>query len=398
MSHLEATDVARRLRWVVAEATRTAPDRDRPMSLHEPELDGRETDYVADAIASTFVSSVGAYVDRFEGMLAEICGARRAVAVVNGTAALHVALIASGVETGDEVLMPALTFAATAAAARYIGAFPHFVDADPDRLSLCPRALAARLDAVADRRREGVFNRESGRRIGAIVPMHVFGHPADMAGLSAVADAWGLPVVEDAAEALGSRDGDHPVGARARLATLSFNGNKIVTTGGGGAILTDDEALGRRLKHLTTTAKLPHRWAFVHDEVGFNYRLPNLNAALGCAQLERLADFLARKRRLAMRYEEALSGVAGASLVAEPPGTQSNYWLVAVMLAPELAPHRDAILAALNDAGVGARPVWTLLHRLAPYADCPRGDLAVSEDIEARLINLPSSARYGAER
>lgn len=396
--NVAATDAAHGLIDAVAEAIGHHPVSGVTIPLHEPEFGPNERAYVLDAIDSTFVSSVGAYVERFEAMLADFCGAKRAVAVVNGTAALHVALLAAGVDTDDEVLMPALTFVATAAAARYLGAVPHFVDVDAGRIGLCPRALAGRLEAVAERRSGRVVNRMTGRRIAAVVPMHAFGHPVDLKGIVAVAQEWGLAVIEDAAEALGSRVGDLPVGAGSRLAIMSFNGNKIITTGGGGAILTDDDELGRRLKHLTTTAKVPHRWAFVHDDVGFNYRLPNLNAALGCAQIERLPDFVARKRTLAARYETALSKLSEATFVPEPSGTTSNYWLVCALLVPGLAPHRDAILAVLNDAGIGARPVWTLLHRLAPYADCPRGDLSVSEDLEARLINLPSSARFGGTR
>jgi perosamine synthetase len=258
------------------------------------------------------------------------------------------------------------------------------------------RALAARLDAIAQKTTAGTFNRETGRRIAAVAPMHTFGHPVDMDGISGIARDWGIPLVEDAAESLGSTYKGHAVGSRTRLAALSFNGNKIVTTGGGGAILTDDEELGRRAKHLTTTAKLPHKWAFVHDEVGFNYRLPNLNAALGCAQLEQLAGFLQSKRLLAIAYERAFSNVPGVRFAREPEGSTSNYWLNTILLEEAHSSSRDELLAALNDAGFGARPAWTLMHHLPMFAACPRGDLHVAESIERRLINLPSSANIQA--
>ena len=258
------------------------------------------------------------------------------------------------------------------------------------------QALGARLDAIAQRGPDGTTNRETGRRIAAIAPMHTFGHPVDMDEIVAIARHWDIPVVEDAAESLGSTYKGHAVGSQARLAALSFNGNKIVTTGGGGAILTNDEELGRRAKHITTTAKLPHKWAFVHDEVGFNYRLPNLNAALGCAQLEQLDGFLASKRRLAAAYDRAFAGVPGVAFAREPEGTTSNYWLNAILLDEAHAGQRDEVLAALNDSGFGARPTWTLMHRLPMFAACPRGDLSVAELIERRLINLPSSASIQA--
>ena len=281
--------------------------RNRPVALHEPVFAGNEWDYLKDCLDSTFVSSVGAYVDRFEQMLAELTGAAHAVAVVNGTAALHVCLRLAGVEAGDEVLIPSLTFIATANAVSYCGAVPHLVDSSPVTLGLDAAALADRLGAIAVMKDGHAVNRETGRRLAAVVPMHTFGHPVDLDAIAEVAAAYGIPVVEDAAELLGSTYKGAPVGGRSHLAALSFNGNKIVTTGGGGAILTDDEDVRRHAKHLTTTAKTPHRWAFVHDEIGYNYRLPNLNAALGCAQLEQLPGFLAKKRALAMAYRDAFA-------------------------------------------------------------------------------------------
>jgi perosamine synthetase len=381
---------------IVAAVQRAAGTPNGTLALHEPVFAGNEIAYLEECIKSTFVSSVGKFVDRFENMLEEVTGARRAIAVVNGTAALHACFTLAGVEAGDEVMSPALTFIATTNAIAYCGASPHFIDSSFRTLGMDAQALGARLNAIAQRGADGTINRETGRRIAAIAPMHTFGHPVDMDEIVAIARHWDIPVVEDAAESLGSTYKGHAVGSQARLAALSFNGNKIVTTGGGGAILTNDEELGRRAKHITTTAKLPHKWAFVHDEVGFNYRLPNLNAALGCAQLEQLDGFLASKRRLANAYQRAFTGVPGVQFAREPEGTTSNYWLNAILLDEAHAAARDEVLTALNASGFGARPTWTLMHRLPMFTACPRGDLPVAESIERRLINLPSSASIQA--
>ena len=362
------------------------------LGLHEPVFAGNEIAYLEECIKSTFVSSVGPFVDRFERMLEEVTGAKRAVAVVNGTAALHACFRLAGVEPGDEVISPALTFIATTNAIAYCGATPHFVDSSLVTLGMDARALATRLDEIAERTAKGAVNRETGRRIAAITPMHTFGHPVELDEIAATARDWGIALVEDAAESLGSTYKGHAVGSQTRLAALSFNGNKIVTTGGGGAILTNDEELGRRAKHLTTTAKLPHKWAFVHDEIGFNYRLPNLNAALGCAQLEQLEGFLASKRKLAAAYQRGFADIPGIRFSREPKDTTSNYWLNAILLDEAHSGRRDDLLAALNDAGFGARPAWTLMHKLPMFAQNPRGDLSAAESIERRLINLPSSA------
>ena len=381
---------------IVAAVQRAVGTPNGTLALHEPVFAGNEIAYLEECIKSTFVSSVGKFVDRFENMLEEVTGARRAIAVVNGTAALHACFTLAGVEAGDEVMSPALTFIATTNAIAYCGASPHFIDSSFRTLGMDAQALGARLDAIAQRGAGGTINRETGRKIAAIAPMHTFGHPVDMDEIVAIARHWDIAVVEDAAESLGSTYKGHAVGSQARLAALSFNGNKIVTTGGGGAILTNDEELGRRAKHITTTAKLPHKWAFVHDEVGFNYRLPNLNAALGCAQLEQLDGFLASKRRLAAAYQRAFAGVPGVQFSREPEGTTSNYWLNAILLDEAHADLRDEVLTALNASGFGARPTWTLMHRLPMFAACPRGDLHVAESIERRLINLPSSASIQA--
>jgi perosamine synthetase len=383
------------VRAIVAAIDQVVGPAKRPVPLHEPRFAGREWEYVKQCLDSGWVSSAGGFVDTFEAKLAELCRASFAVAIVNGTAALHTALRLAGVGPGDEVIVPALTFVATANAVSYCGAVPHFVDCDARGLGIDAAKLRAHLDRVAERRNAALVNRETGRTIRAVVPVHVFGHPADMDALNAVCAAAGLVVVEDATESLGSTYRGRPCGGLAQLGVLSFNGNKVVTTGGGGAVVTNDQALARRAKHLTTTAKIPHEWEFVHDEVGWNYRLPNLNAALGLAQLEQLGGFVAAKRALARRYAAAFAGVRGAALVAEPEGSASNYWLNAILLDDDSGRARDAVLRVTHDAGLLTRPAWTPMHRLAMFRDCPRGDLAVTESIARRLVNLPSSAVLG---
>lgn len=363
-----------------------------PVALHEPRFRGNEWVYLKECLDSTYVSSVGKFVDRFETELAAFTGAKRAVAVVNGTAALHMALLLAGVGSDDEVLLPALTFIATANAVSYCQATPHFVDSEERSLGMDAAALREHLTTTTEMRSGICVNRHSGRVIRAMVPMHTFGHPVDIDALMAVASDFNLRLIEDAAESLGSSVGAKHTGTFGLMGTLSFNGNKTITTGGGGAILTNDAQLGARAKHLTTTAKLPHRWNFLHDEVGYNYRLPNLNAALGCAQLEQLSTFLSEKRRLFDRYASRFADVEGVRIVAEPPGCRSNYWLQTLLLDNSLCAQRDGVLAATNDAGLMTRPVWALMHHLAPYANCPRAPLPVAESLERRLINLPSSA------
>ncbi|MEI7431351.1 MAG: LegC family aminotransferase [Betaproteobacteria bacterium] len=364
-----------------------------PLPLHEPELSGNEWAYVKECIDTGWVSSVGKFVDEFERKLAEFTGARYVVAVVNGTAALHVALQIAGVKPGDEVLIPALSFVATANAVSHCGAVPHFVDSNESTLGLDAEALATHLEFIAERTADGLRNKNTGRRIAAIVPMHTFGHPVDMIGLMDVAERFSLPVVEDAAESLGSTYYNRHTGTFGCMGVLSFNGNKIITTGGGGAILTNDSNIARQAKHLTTTAKQPHRWEFVHDAVAYNYRLPNLNAALGCAQLERLPDFLSRKRHLAEKYRKTFANMPGLHIVDEPPGCQSNFWLNALRLGEPSMAYRDGLLAVANDAGYQCRPAWALLNKLPMYQGCPRAELFVAEALEASLINLPSSPK-----
>lgn len=363
-----------------------------PIVLHEPSFAGNEWAYVKECLDTGWVSSAGKFVDRFEQDLADYTGVKRAIAVVNGTAALHVCLLLVGVEQGDEVLVPALTFIATANAVSYCGAIPHFVDSEETTLGLDPNKLGQYLEEIAEIRAEGCFNKLTGRRIKAVVPMHTFGHPVDLDTLIEVCRRFKLELIEDAAESLGSFYKGQHTGNRGRVSALSFNGNKVITTGGGGAILTNDEDLGNLAKHLTTTARVAHQWAFIHDRVGYNYRLPNINAALGCAQLEQLDGFLVRKRALAEKYAAAFNGVKGVRFFKEPPGSRSNYWLNVLLLDPSEARERDAILATTNAAAIMTRPVWTLMHRLPIYQDCPRMDLRCAEDLERRLINLPSSS------
>jgi aminotransferase in exopolysaccharide biosynthesis len=366
-----------------------------PVALHEPSFTGNEWQYLKECLDSTFVSSVGKFVDRFEADLAAFTGAKRAVAVVNGTAALHIALKLAGVGAGDEVLMPALTFVATANAVSYCGATPHFIDSEVGFLGVDAGKLREYLRTHSEQRAGACVNRDTGRVIRALVPMHTFGHPVDLDGLLAVAHDFNLALIEDAAESLGSYYHGRHTGTFGQMGTLSFNGNKTITTGGGGAILTNDIELARHAKHLTTTAKLPHAWEYRHDEIGYNYRLPNLNAALGCAQLEQLPAMLAAKRELYHRYQKAFSAVQGASLVAEPDQCRSNYWLQTLLLSPECAGERDGLLKATNDAGFMTRPVWVLMHELPQFRDCPRMDLFCAQSLSQRLINIPSSAALG---
>lgn len=361
------------------------------VALHEPEFAGNEWQYVKECLDSGWVSSVGSYVDRFEAMLAEMTGARRAVAMVNGTAALQICLQLVGVRRDDEVLVPALTFVATANAVSYCGAIPHFVDVEDRTLGLDPGKLDAYLREIAEVKEGECRNRQTGRRIRAVVPMHTFGHPVDLDPLLELCERYRLELVEDAAESLGSFYRGRHTGTFGKVAALSFNGNKIVTTGGGGALLTNDEELGRLAKHLTTTAKVPHRWEFNHDMVGYNYRLPNLNAALGCAQLERMPDFLRAKRALSQAYTGAFAAVPGVSIFQEPDFARSNYWLNVLLLDPAQAALRDEVLRATNDAGFMTRPAWTLLSRLPMYAAAPRMGLEISASLESRIINIPST-------
>ncbi len=381
---IDPREVVRRIRAVLPAAEARA-------ALHEPRFSGNERKYLADCIDTNWVSYGGQYVSRFEAALAASCDVRHAVAVTSGTVALQVAAQLAGVEPGDEVLLPALTFVASANSIVHAGGIPHFVDADEMTLGISPTALAAHLDRIGVRRNGGCYNARTGRRMAAVMPVHIFGHPVDMDAVTEVAGAFGLGVIEDATEALGSRYKGRACGSLARLSALSFNGNKIVTTGGGGAILTDDSALAERIRHLTTTARQPHRWAFVHDEVGWNYRLPNINAALGLAQIEQLPGMLAAKRRLWQRYAEAFADFSGVRIFCEAPFAESNHWLTALVLERGREDRLESILAATNDAGLMTRPAWMPMHQLAMYRDNPRATLPVTESLALRIVNLPSS-------
>lgn len=363
-----------------------------PIVLHEPRFAGNESAYLKECLDSTYVSSVGKFVDRFEEELAAFTGAERAVAVVNGTAALHVALRLAGVKPGDEVLVPALTFVATANAVTYCSAVPHFVDSEECTLGIDAEKLRDYLGSVSDMRNGQLVNRETGRVIRALVPMHVFGHPSDVDGLLGVARNFNLAMVEDAAESIGSYYHGRHTGTFGMMGTLSFNGNKTITTGGGGAIVTNDSELALKAKHLTTTAKLPHRWNYEHDQVGYNYRMPNINAALGCAQLEQLPGFLEGKRELYQRYREAFEPIEGVQIMGDPAGCRSNYWLQTLVLDESTTSIRDEILQQTNDVGIMTRPAWTLINELAPFKDCPSMDLDIARSLERRLISLPSSS------
>jgi perosamine synthetase len=363
-----------------------------PAMLHEPIFKGNEWLYLKECLDSTFVSSVGKFVDRFELDLARFTGSKHAVAVVNGTAALHIALKLAGVKAGDEVLLPALTFVATANAISYCNATPHFVDSEERTLGVDAGNLRDYLAQHTEQRGGQCINRATGRVIRALVPMHTFGHPAELDALLAVARDFNLVIVEDAAESLGSTYHGQHTGTFGLLGTLSFNGNKTITTGGGGAILTNDPTLARHAKHLTTTAKIPHAWEYRHDEIAYNYRLPNLNAALGCAQLEQLPAMLAAKRALFARYQAAFSMVQGVALVAESEQCQSNYWLQTLLLDADQSDQRDPILAATNAANYMTRPAWILMHELDQFRNCPQMDLSMAQSLSRRLINIPSSS------
>lgn len=359
--------------------------------LHEPRFEGAEWEYLKECLDSTFVSSVGAFVDLFEERLAEYTGVKRAVVVVNGTAALEIALVLAGVTRDDEVIIPALTFVATSNAVSRLGAVPHLADSEEKTLGLNPAALEDYLSDITVIEGGLCRNRITGRIIRAVMPMHTYGHPVDMDPLMEVCQRFGLALVEDAAEALGTEYKGKHVGGRGIASALSFNGNKIITTGGGGAILTNDEELGKRAKHITTTAKTPHPWEFHHDEAGYNYRMPNINAALGCAQIEKLPAYLEEKRALAKRYENAFSGIKGARFFTEPEFARSNYWLNVLLLDEKQADQREAVLTLTNKKGFMTRPAWKLMHRLPMYDNSPRMDLPGAESLERRLINIPSS-------
>ncbi|MEZ8985204.1 aminotransferase DegT [Vibrio cyclitrophicus FF160] len=372
----------------IVEFVRDTYKTDEFIPLHAPTFNGNEKAYVMETIDSTFVSSVGKFVDDFERKIEAYTGTAKAVATVNGTAALHAALYMADVQRGDLVITQALTFVATCNALYHMGAEPIFVDVSPVSLGLCPKAVDAFLNEHAEITEAGCIHRQTGKRIKAVVPMHTFGHPVELDELVAVCLKWNLVLVEDAAESLGSFYKGKHTGTMGDVSAVSFNGNKIITTGGGGMVLCKTEELGARTKHVTTTAKVPHPYEFFHDEPGFNYRMPNLNAALGCAQMEVIEQYLKQKRQLAKCYENLFSGT-DFQFVTEPDYAESNYWLNAIICPDKKS--REEILAGTNSAGVMTRPIWQLMHRLPMFENAMRGDLAYSEFIEAHLINLPST-------
>jgi len=359
--------------------------------LHRPDIVPESRQLVDDCLETGWVSSAGRYVGEFESELASYCGAFGSVAVVNGTAALQVGLVVAGVHPGDEVLCPSLTFVATPNAIRHAGAFPHFVEVEESTFGIDSNRLRSYLLAIGEQRNGQLANRATGRRISAVCPMHCLGHPTRIDALMQVAEEFGLTVVEDAAESLGSFIGDRHTGLFGKVGCISFNGNKIITTGGGGALISNDRDLLERAKHLTTTARVGSGFEFVHDQVGWNFRMPNINAALGLGQLRNLDSILLRKRMLADRYRAAFADVNGVTFVDQPAGCRSNWWLNAILLAPELAFCRDDMLAKLNQEGIQSRPLWRPMHQLPMYAESPRDDLAITESLASRTINIPSS-------
>lgn len=358
--------------------------------LHAPTFGGNEKNYLIETIDSTFVSSVGAYVDQFEEMMTAITNTKKSVAVVNGTAGIQIALRLVGVCAGDEVITQALTFVATANAIAYNGASPIFLDVDIDTMGLSPKAVTQFLEEYGELREEGCFNKKTGNKISACLPMHTFGFPVHLDELKAVCDAWNIPIVEDAAESLGSEYRNQPTGSIGEMGVFSFNGNKIVTCGGGGAIVTNNEKLGLKGKYITTTAKVPHAYEFFHDELGFNFRMPNLNAALACAQLEQLNVFLENKRSLASDYIAFFKN-SGIKFRTETPNTKANYWLMCVEL--ENQKQRDLFLEETNNARVMTRPIWQLMYRLPMYQHCQRDEQLNALFLEERIVNIPSSVR-----
>lgn len=363
---------------------------DQFIPLHEPRFRGNEKKYLAETIDSTFVSSVGAFVDQFEIMMQDITGAAKSVAVVNGTASLQVALRLAGVKKDEEVITQALTFVATANAIAYNNAAPVFVDVDLDTMGLSPKALEDFLEEFGELREDGCYNKSTGRRIAACMPVHTFGFPVHLDELMVVCNKWQIPLVEDAAESLGSFYKGKHTGTIGLISGFSFNGNKIVTSGGGGAIITNDIELGTQAKYLTTTAKRPHPYEFFHDELGYNFRMPNLNAALACAQLESLNGFLEDKRILANKYA-AFFKESGIKFRHETADTKANYWLMCVELNNK--EEREEFLKTTNDQGVMTRPIWNLMYRLPMYAHCQRDAQTNAEFLEERIVNIPSSAR-----
>lgn len=360
-----------------------------PLSV--PKFVGNEKKYLNECIDTTFVSSVGKFVDKFEEMVADYTGAKKAVVCVNGTNALHMSLLLVGVERDDEVLTQALTFIATCNAISYIGAHPVFIDVDRNTMGLSPDAMKNWLAKNAEIRNDQCFNKNTGRRVKACVPMHTFGHPVRIDEIADVCAEYHIELVEDAAESIGSKYKGIHTGLFGKVGALSFNGNKTITTGGGGMLLFNDEELGTLAKHITTQAKVPHRWEFVHDHIGYNYRMPNINAALGCAQMEHLEEFVLNKRETAQKYKDFFASVENIEFFPEPENCRSNYWLNAVILKDRNA--QQTFLQETNDKGVMTRPIWELMNRLPMFKNCEHDGLKNTVWFADRIVNIPSSVR-----
>jgi perosamine synthetase len=358
--------------------------------LHEPRFIGNERKYVLDAIDSTFVSSVGAYVDKFEEMIKETSGAKYAIATVNGTSALHISLLLAGVKPGEEVITQAVTFVATSNAISYSNAQPVFIDVDLDTLGMSPDKLTDFLQKNSETKTSGCYNRLTGKRIAACLPMHTFGFPTRIDEIIDICDQYTIPVVEDAAESLGSYYKNKHTGSFGLTGAFSLNGNKTITSGGGGAIITNDPDLGKLAKHITTTAKTPHRWEYVHEVVGYNYRMPNLNAALACAQMEQLSTFIESKRELSNHYADFFNCI-NIPFVKEIKDARANYWLMTVILKDR--EEKEFFLKETNEQKVMTRPLWQLMNKLTMYENCLHGDLSNSEWLAERVVNIPSSVR-----
>ncbi len=357
--------------------------------LHEPSFDDSEKNTLMRCVDSGFVSSVGKFVDQFEDDLAKYLGAKKVIACMNGTAALQLCLVAAGVKTSDEVILPALTFIATANACHYLGASPHFVNVNPYSLSICPLELEKHLRETTETKNGQCFNKKTKNRISALIVMHCFGHVAEISRLQKICSEFNIELIEDAAESLGSTLNDQQSGTLSKLAAISFNGNKIITTGGGGAVVTSDKKLGDKIKHLSTTAKIPHPYEFHHDEIGYNFRLPNINAALGVAQLKKLDSYLKQKRLLAKAYEDSFQNCSYADFGTEPENCKSNYWLNYIRFKEET--DLQEIIPFLHEHKIFVRPIWTPLHKLPMYENCPRANLSTTENLHKKILCLPSS-------
>ncbi|MDR2085157.1 MAG: LegC family aminotransferase [Bacteroidales bacterium] len=359
--------------------------------LHSPVFMGKEKEYLTECIDTTYVSSVGKFVDRFEKMIEEYTGTAKAVVCVNGTNALHLALILSGVERDDEIITQSLTFVATCNAISYTGAYPVFLDIDTDTLGLSPVAMKNWLINNAEIKDNVCYNKNTGRCIKACVPMHTFGHPVHLDELLDVCNEYHLDLIEDSAESLGSFYKGKHTGTFGKIGILSFNGNKTITTGGGGMLLFNDISTGQHAKHLTTQAKLPHKWEFIHDTVGYNYRMPNINAALGCAQMENIELYLNNKRDTAEKYKDYFSRFSDIDFFAEPENCKSNYWLNSIIMSDKKA--RNGFLQYTNDNNIMTRPAWQLMNKLPMFDKCQRDDLKNTYWFEERIVNIPSSVR-----